>query len=431
MSPTSRLAASLQQRGIFYGWVVVGICFLVLCINFGVRLSFGIFFEAFTRDSSLGWSRADTAGVFSLSVLTQAFTSGLIGWMLDRFGARAVYGVGLLVLGSGLIWTSRITSLLELYLAFGFVTGLGTAILGLTVHGTTVSRWFERGGARGLAIGLAYAGTGIGIFVLAPIIERVIAASDWRNAYLLLATLALVGVLPITLLLLRGTPALLGLHAAGAPIAQTASGKPTAGPARRDWSFAAALRSPVFWLLMTAGFLSLFTLRMITVHQVAHFVDRGVPRLTAATAFGGAGLITAFAYIGFGTLSDRIGRERAFYLGAAAQITALVMLLSLPTNASLVYIYGYALLWGIGEGSRSGLLTAITSDYFSGTQLGSIVGTLGAFFGLGAAAGSWAGGLIFDAQGSYTLALISAGVATILACVCVALTQKPVPPRAA
>jgi MFS family permease len=299
------------------------------------------------------------------------------------------------------------------------------------VHGTTVSRWFERGGARGLAIGLAYAGTGIGIFVLAPIIERVIAASDWRNAYLLLAALALVGVLPITLLLLRGTPALLGLHAAGAPIAQTASGKPTAGPARRDWSFAAALRSPVFWLLMTAGFLSLFTLRMITVHQVAHFVDRGVPRLTAATAFGGAGLITAFAYIGFGTLSDRIGRERAFYLGAAAQVTALVMLLSLPTNASLVYIYGYALLWGIGEGSRSGLLTAITSDYFSGTQLGSIVGTLGAFFGLGAAAGSWAGGLIFDAQGSYTLALISAGVATILACVCVALTQKPVPPRAA
>jgi MFS family permease len=428
VSPTSRLAVALQERGIFYGWVVVGICFLVLCINFGVRLSFGIFFEAFTRDSTLGWTRADTAGVFSLSVLTQAFTSGLIGWMLDRFGARAVYSVGLLVLGSGLIWTSRITSLFELYLAFGFVTGLGTAILGLTVHGTTVSRWFERGGARGLAIGLAYAGTGIGIFVLAPVIERVITISDWRNAYLLLAALALGGVLPITVLLLRGTPGLLGLRAAGAPPQRSGDDPPTV---RRDWSFAAALRTPVFWLLMTAGFLSLFTLRMVTVHQVAHFVDRGVPRLTAAAAFGGAGLITALAYIGFGTLSDRIGRERAFYLGAAAQLIALGMLLGLPTNASLFYIYGYALLWGIGEGSRSGLLTAITSDYFAGTNLGSIVGTLGAFFGLGAAAGSWAGGLIYDAQGSYAPALISAALATILACGCVALTKKPVPPRAA
>jgi predicted MFS family arabinose efflux permease len=77
------------------------------------------------------------------------------------------------------------------------------------------------------------------------------------------------------------------------------------------------------------------------------------------------------------------------------------------------------------------LLTAITSDSFAGTHLGSIVGTLGAFFGPGAAAGSWAGGLIYDAQGSYTTALISAAVATILACICVALTRKPAPPRAA
>jgi MFS family permease len=427
VSLSSRLATSLYQRGIFYGWVVVAICFLVLCINFGVRLSFGIFFEAFTRDPDLGWSRADTAGVFSLSVLTQAFTSGLIGWMLDRFGAQAVYGVGLLVLGGGLIWTSQITSLLEFYLAFGVMAGLGTAILGLSVHGTTVSRWFERGGARGLAIGMAYAGTGIGIFVLAPIIERVIALSDWRRAYLLLAAIALGGVLPITLLLLRGAPALLGLRPAGATAPRTDN---TPLPVRRNWTFAAALRSPIFWLLMGAGFLSLFTLRMITVHQVAHFVDRGIPRLTAAAAFGGAGLITALAYIGFGSLSDRIGRERAFYLGAAAQLIALGMLLALPSNASLIYIYGYALLWGIGEGSRSGLLTAITSDTFAGTDLGSIVGTLGAFFGLGAAAGSWAGGLIFDAHGSYTAALISASAATVLACLCVALIQKPHSPRA-
>jgi MFS family permease len=92
---------------------------------------------------------------------------------------------------------------------------------------------------------------------------------------------------------------------------------------------------------------------------------------------------SALAYIGFGTLSDRIGRDRAFYLGAAAQIVALALLLGLPNQASLGYIYGYALLWGIGKGSRSGLLTAITSDYFSGSHLGSIVGTLGPSSGLG------------------------------------------------
>ncbi|NNJ11038.1 MFS transporter [Chloroflexales bacterium ZM16-3] len=420
-----RFATILDRRGIFYGWVVVLVCFLVLCVNFGVRLSFGIFFEALTRGGEFGWTRADTAGVFSLSVLVQAFTSALVGWLLDRFGVRWVFAIGLLVLGSGLILTSRIRSLFDFYLAFGLVTGLGTAILGLTIHGTTVSRWFDRRGPRGLAIGLAYAGTGIGILLLAPLIERVIAASGWRPAYLLLAALALAGALPISLLLLRDTPAELGLRPLGAPEAAATEPHARHAPERR-WTFAEAVRTPAFWLLMLAGLCSLYTLRMVTVHQVAHFVDRGVSRATAAAVFGGSGLITAGSYIGFGLLSDRIGRERSFYLGAAAQAVALAMLLALPSDAPLAYLYAYAVLWGVGEGSRSGLLTAIASDRFAGPQLGSIVGTLGAFFGLGAAIGSWAGGLIFDGLGSYTPAFLSALVATGVACACVAIAKANV-----
>ncbi|MBX0328452.1 MFS transporter [Oscillochloris sp. ZM17-4] len=416
-----RFAASLERRGVFYGWVVVLVCFLVLCVNFGVRLSFGIFFEALTRGGEFGWARADTAGVFSLSVLVQAFTSALVGWLLDRFGVRWVFAIGLLVLGVGLALTSRITSLLGFYLAFGLVTGLGTAILGLTIHGTTVSRWFDRRGPRGLAIGLAYAGTGIGILLLAPLIERVIAASGWRPAYLLLSALALGGALPLSLLLLRDTPVELGLRPLGAAAAGSEAHARQA-PERR-WSFAEALRTPAFWLLMLAGLCSLYTLRMVTVHQVAHFVDRGVTRATAAAVFGGSGLVTAGSYIGFGLLSDRIGRERSFYLGAAAQALALIMLLALPGDAPLAYLYAYAVLWGVGEGSRSGLLTAIASDRFAGPQLGAIVGTLGAAFGLGAAIGSWAGGLIFDGLGSYTPAFLSALVATGVACGCVAIAK--------
>lgn len=420
---TRRLAAALGRRGVFYGWVVVLVCFLVLCVNFGVRLSFGVFFEALTRGGEFGWTRADTAGVFSLSVLVQAFTSGLVGWLLDRFGVRRVFAIGLTVLGIGLILTSRIQSLLQFYLAFGLVTGLGTAILGLTIHGTTVSRWFDRRGPRGLAIGIAYAGTGIGILALAPLIERVIAIAGWRPAYLLLAGLALLVALPLSLLLLRDTPQELGLRPLGAPAAHSSGPAAHAAAADRAWSFAAALRTPAFWLLLVAGFCSLYTLRMVTVHQVAHFVDRGVARATAATVFGGAGLITASSYIGFGMLSDRIGRERSFYLGAAAQAIALTMLLLLPNSAPPAYLYAYALLWGVGEGSRSGLLTAIASDRFAGPQLGAIVGTLGAAFGLGAAAGSWSGGLIYDGIGSYTPAFLSALAATGLACACVALAR--------
>ncbi|NJN15625.1 MAG: MFS transporter [Oscillochloris sp.] len=421
MLSVERFAAALNRRGLFYGWVIVWICFLVLCVNFAVRLSFGIFFEAFTRGNEFNWTRADTAGVFSLSVLVQAFTSGLVGWMLDRLGARAVYVIGLLVLGSGLIVTSRMQSLVDFFLAFGIWTGLGTAILGLTIHGATISRWFGRDGGRGLAIGMAYAGTGMGILVLAPLLERVIATIGWREAYLMLAGCALLLALPMVLLLLCTSPRDLGLHPRdGADSAGVGANR------KSDiiWTFGAAMHSPAFWLLMLAGFASLYTLRMITVHQVAHFVDQGVPRLTAAAIFGGAGLITAASYISFGFLSDRIGRAQAFYFGALAQAIALVMLLFLPLNAPSWYLYTYALLWGIGEGSRSGLLTAIVSDRFGGAQIGAIVGTLGGFFGFGAAVGSWAGGLIYDGLGGYALAFSSAIVATGLACACVAIVER-------
>ena len=174
----------------------------------------------------------------------------------------------------------------------------------------------------------------------------------------------------------------------------------------------------MFWLLMISGACSLFTLRMITVHQIAHFVDRGIPRLTAATVLGSTGIVTAGAFIGFGLLSDRIGRGASFAIGAIAQLTALYLLITLNAATTSSEMYTYALLWGIGEGSRSGLLTATASDIFPGNALGAIVGTLGGFFGAGSALGSWLAGWLFDSSGSYAPAFQMAFMATLVATAC-------------
>lgn len=413
------LAARLQRRGIFYGWVIVFVSFLVLCLAFGIRLSFSVFFEVLTRTSEFAWSRGETAGVFSLSMLVFALTGAPVGWLLDRLGARMVFVIGILIMTSGLVLTSQMTSLLHFYLFYGIWTGVGITILGITIHGAVISRWFEREGRRGLAIGFAFAGTGIGILALAPAVERIITLTNWRVAYLCLATLLLLVALPLTLFLLRDDPAQLGLCPDGATRCAanlpTPADTQTAQPAFAGWTWRNAAGTPIFWLIMLGGMFSLFSLRLTTVHQVAYFVDHGIPRLTAATIFGSSGLITALAFIGFGSLSDRIGRERAFYLGTLAQIAALGLLIGLRTGTPLSLLYLYALLWGIGEGSRSGLLTAIASDAFPGPAPGAIAGTLGAFFGLGAALGSWLGGAVYDRSGSYVPAFKVALGATILA----------------
>ncbi len=416
-----------RQQGFFYGWIIVFVCFMVISLAFSVRLSFGIFFEELTRGTEFSWSRAGTAGVFSLSMLVFALTSPFVGWLLDRLGARRVFMIGILALASGLFMTSFIDTLWQFYLYYGIWTGLGISILGLAIHAATISRWFDRQHRRGLAIGLAFSGSGIGILVMAPVLEWIISAYNWRAAYLFLASLFVILALPITLVLLRDSPGQPDqppdtIQPDEVPVAPEMIG--VVAPVSGAWTWKAAARTRLFWVLMGVGMLSFFTLRMTTVHQVAHFVDHGIPRLTAATVLGSAGLVTALAFIGFGSLSDRIGRETAFYIGSAAQVLALLLLIGIGNGAPLVLLYIFALLWGIGEGSRSGLLTAIASDTFPGPALGAIVGTLGGFFGLGAALGSWFGGLFYDWIGGYTVAFVLALLATLAATAGIYLTRR-------
>ena len=135
-------------------------------------------------------------------------------------------------------------------------------------------------------------------------------------------------------------------------------------------------------------------------------------------------MVTAIAFIVFGSLSDRIGRANTFYVGSLAQILALYILIQLPFEPSTFTLYLYMFLWGVGEGGRSGLLTAITSDTFPGSSMGAIIGAMGGSFGVGATLGSWLAGYLYDLQGSYALPFQMALAATVIATICIYLTQK-------
>jgi MFS family permease len=395
-------------RRFFYGWVIVAISFFTLLVVFGIRLSFSVFFVALIEE--FGWSRADTAFIFSASMITFALTSTPAGIALDRWGARRVFGAGVLVLGAGLLLSGMIATLWQLVLAYGVVASLGITILGLGLQASLVSRWFQR--KRGLAIGLAFAGTGIGSLMLTPGVEWVIAAWDWRLAYWCLAALAFLGF-PFNALLLRLNPADMALLQDGA--APGPRDVETAGLAR-DWTLGAAVRAPAFWLLMLAGLLAIGPVRMLTVHQLAAITDAGFARSQAAAMVGLGGAVTAVSFILFGALSDRIGRGRAYMLGALCLLAAVALLNALRGPQQAAFLWGYVLLFGLGEGSRASLVTATASDLFPGQAVGAVNGAVGSMFGLGAAFFPWLAGWIFDSLGSYTLAFqIAAGAILISA----------------
>jgi MFS family permease len=390
----------------YYGWVIVSVSGLTLFVAFGVRLSFSVFFETLIREQ--GWPRADTAFVFSTTMIVFALTSTLAGLSLDRFGPRLTFGTGAVLLALGLLLSSRVQSLWQLTISYGIVVGLGITVLGLGPQAGLISNWFRR--RRGVALGIAFAGTGLGTLILTPGAAGLIGLVGWRPAYAVLALLALL-VLPLTVIFLRQKPADLGLEPDGAPAQETEENE---HPEGGGWTLTLAIRSPAYWLVILASLVAIGPLRMLTVHQIAAVVDAGFDRLFAATIIGLSGAITAVAFVLFGALSDRIGRRVAYALGSLCLLTAIAILAGLRGVDQAPWLFVYVLMLGLGEGSRSSLITAVASDLFPGKALGAINGSVGAAFGVGAALFPWLAGYLFDNFGAYTIAFFAAGVAIVI-----------------
>jgi MFS family permease len=147
----------------------------------------------------------------------------------------------------------------------------------------------------------------------------------------------------------------------------------------------AAVRTPAFWLLMLAAMGAIGPVRLLSVHQLAILVDAGFRSSYAAIAIGFSGAVTALAFIFLGALSDRIDRRLVYLFGSLSLISAFFIIDALRVPGGLYWVFVYAVLLGIGEGSRSSLVTAVASDLFPGDALGAINGAVGAAFGVGAA----------------------------------------------
>ena len=174
-----------RRRGLYYGWIVLAALFLVGTVSFGVRFSFGVFFNAWQDD--FGWTRGMTSGIFSIYMLLCAAASILSGWLFDRYGPRIVVPLAGFFTGLCLILTSRADALWQFYLTFSLLLALGTGGV-YVVTMSTISKWFVE--KRGLVMGIAGAGGGLGMLITAPVAAQLISTYDWRIAFLVIGVAA-------------------------------------------------------------------------------------------------------------------------------------------------------------------------------------------------------------------------------------------------
>jgi MFS family permease len=197
-----------KTSGFYYGWVVLAVSAFTLFLTMGTRNSFGVFYIAILEE--YGWGRAETAGAFSVAMLSHALFSPVTGILIDRFGPRKLFPVGALFLFMGLLAASRISIIWHLYLFFGFVMAIGINALSFSPHMSIIPTWFAR--RRGLATGLVLSGSGLGILTLVPFNELMIDTVGWRSTFLIDSVIMLCILVPMTAIFHRRSPKEVGQY---------------------------------------------------------------------------------------------------------------------------------------------------------------------------------------------------------------------------
>ena len=402
----------MPRRPIFYGWVIVSVAFVTMGIGVNARTAFSLLFPPIVDE--FGWERGVTAGAFSFGFLVSAVLTPTLGRIMDRAGPRTVMELGVALMGAGLLLAPLTREPWHLYLTLGVLVGGGSVCLGYSGQSLFLPNWFVR--RRGLAMGLAFAGVGVGSITLLPWMQLLIESAGWRAACVAMGLLVLVVLVPINLLL-RKRPQDVGLQPDGdaAPppgvAARPASNVVDTAWAAVDWTLGRAMRTARFWWIAFGYFCGLYAWYAVQVHQTKYLIEVGFTPIVAAWALGLVSLAGIPGQIVLGHLSDRIGREwvwTASSLGFVVCYLALILLQQSPTEPLLYVMICAQGVLGYGLTSIFG---AIVAEIFEGKHYGSIFGTLMLAAIVGGAAGPWVTGALYDLLGSYTLAFwIGAGL---------------------
>lgn len=388
------------QSRVFAGWWVVAGAFLCMLTGYAVAYSFAAFFGAL--ESEFGARRGEISLVFSISAFLY-FQFGLpAGLVADRTGPRPMVVGGLLLVAAGLIVAARATSLWQIYVGYGLGVGVGVGF-SYVPSIAAVQRWFVR--RRGAASGLAVAGIGVGTLIGAPLAHELIAAIGWRQTYLILAGLTVIGAI-LAGILVRPGPERYGLFPDGdAPRPGGAS------TLSSGFSLGGAARSGPFWTIYAGALLLSFGLFVPFVHLAPYARDVGLGEGFGVLLIVLLGLGSTVGRFLFASVTGWIGRRLSFammYVGAAVML----VVWSLSTTAPALVLF--ALLFGAFYGGFVAIAPSLAADYFGGRALGSIIGALYSGVGFGALLGSPVAGYAFDFFGSYTGVILAAAALCLI-----------------
>jgi len=372
-------------------WIVVGSTIALIVGNGPVGLfSVGVFLKPITVE--FGWERATMTGAYGVSTVFSAICVPIVGMMIDRWGIKRVMLPVVSLYALSLAALSQTTASPLVFSMLYALVGIAGAGQGPLPYVKSISAWFDR--TRGLALGIAMAGIGIGVMIVPQIARLMIQEYGWRTAYVGLGALMFIVAFPSLLFFIR---------------------EPEEGYARRrrqlsqaadivlpGVSVREALTGIRFWVLALSVFCVATVVNGIAVHVVPLLTDRGMTAAVATSMLGSFGLGTLAGRLVSGYLVDRFF---APYVAAAFFLLACLGIVLIASGAGGGAAMAGIIFLGLAAGSEIDMIGFLTSRYFGLRRFGELYGYVFAVFSAGTGLGPLLLGLCYDRFHSYDYAL--------------------------
>jgi predicted MFS family arabinose efflux permease len=409
------------QHHVFRGWWMVSVAIVGQCFGLAPLLvyTFGIFAKPLAQEFKT--NRGSIALAVSMLDVVITFAAPGAGRLVDRYGARRVIVSSYFALAAALVGLSLVQPpLSRLYVLYGFAGLVGIATSPVTFS-RVIANWFDR--KRGLALGFASTGIGLGAFIMPSLAQFLIDEGGWRRAYLGLAGMSLVIALPVVWIFLRGTPEEVGLLQDG--LKAPSSPVPRTGPPA-GMRVSEAMRTLTFWQLSGIFFCVAACGNGTIAHIAPLLTDRGVSGRWAALAASLFGAASIVGRVGNGYLVDRYFAPRVAAVIFAGAAVGVAILWSGLTGGA---VFLAAALLGLAIGAESDVMPFLVSRYFGMRSMAELYGCIFGSYTLGNATGRYLFGAGFDATGSYGTPLGCAfGVLTLAVIATLALGKYRILP---
>ena len=409
---------------IFYGWwIVIVSSILGMFGNGSISNGFPRFFEPIRSDLGISYFRMSL--VFSLARAEGGVGGPVVGWLVDRYGARPMIFFGGLLAGIGLMLLSQATSYWALVFLFAGVVSVGkTAALGQTLM-AAVNQWFIRRKALALSTLMTSFAAG-GAFVVL-LLDLGISHIGWRNTIFVTGLFITLLTIPVALVI-RSRPEDIGLRPDGDPPLQDSDSENSTGveqtgiSVEQNFTVRQALQTRSFWWILLGVITRVSATNAIIVHIFPILELKGLDERSASAYVAFMFLLAIPLRFVLGVAGGRFSSRKLLFWGMNVGAIGIFALWVLPSHSGIViFIIGLAIVEGI-----TSVNWLMVSDYFGRSRFATLMGVMSVFHNFGMFIAPLFAGFVRDYTASYDIVLMTFAPIFVLSAISFAVAKKPV-----